>query len=269
MKSVMRNLARAMLVVAVAVGCGLAQDGAAEKHVQNIKAEFRQDAVAASALCGHVKETAQAYTHLRQVDPATLERSLTALMKKSDEVVVASAFLDHTDTISASGEDAIQYFDVRVLYSWKGNHKAGDLLTFAVPSGTVTCEPDPNQRGLFLGAATMTGGVDWKGIGSRGPYVLFLRQSRGDEAGLISGLRLTGGGGAQGMFAFPTESGEKPDASCAGAIADGAGKCVAFLESSQSPVSIAYRSDPLVKKYDGMPFSAFMKEVERVVTKLQ
>ncbi|MGB9235382.1 MAG: hypothetical protein WCC04_13285 [Terriglobales bacterium] len=263
-----RNVVRAALIVSILGGYALAQDSVPEKHVKDIKAEQTQESLLASALCQRVKTDGQAYTHLRPVDPATLQPNLAALMKKSDEVVLASIFLAHTDTVSSSGEDAIQFFDVRVLRTWKGAHRVDDLLTFAVPSGSVTCEPDPGHNGQFLGASTMTGGVDWKGIGSLGPYVLFLRQSQGDEGRLIPGLRLTGGDGAQGLFALQSDPGGAADRDCSGIAPANTAKCNADLDSNQTPVSVTYRRDPLLKKYDGMPIANFLREVQFVADSL-
>jgi len=255
-------------LVAAICGTGVAQDSGSEKRVKDIAAEQKPDVIAASLLCQHVRADSQAYTHLRPVDPSTLEQNLPALMTRSEDVVLASAFLAHIDTVSPSGEEAVQYFDVRVLRTWKGSHQPGELLTFAVPAGSVTCEPDPGRKGLFLGASTMPEGADWRGVSSYGPYVLFLRHSQGSETQLIQGLRLAGGDGVQGMFALKDDPSKVPDQTCAGVLPENTGKCNAELESSLTPVVIAYGRDPLVKRYEGMPISKLLKELQAVADKL-
>jgi hypothetical protein len=42
----------------------------------------------------------------------------------------------------------------------------------------------------------------------------------------------------------------------------GAAKCIAEVEASQETVKIPYGLDPLKAKYDSMPVSVFLKEVE-------
>ncbi len=64
-----------LLVVAVAVGCALAQDVVPEKHVKDISAE-QSPGVMASALCERVQAAGRSYEHLRDVNPETLEKDL-------------------------------------------------------------------------------------------------------------------------------------------------------------------------------------------------
>jgi hypothetical protein len=45
-------------------------------------------------------------------------------------------------------------------------------------------------------------------------------------------------------------------------------KCNAFLENGQFSVSVPYRLDPLFKKYNGMPLSNFLKEVQATADSL-
>ncbi|MGA7574573.1 MAG: hypothetical protein WCA97_11350 [Terriglobales bacterium] len=263
MEAIMRDFARVFLVVSIVVGCGLAQDTTKEKHVRDIKAEQTQEAIFASPLCQRVKVDGRNYYSRPQVNPATLAADLYALMQQSDEVVVTSGPVDLATAISPSGEDVGEYFDVKVLRSWKGTHKVGDLLTFGVPQGTVNCEPTTTVRsGPFVGASTLR--MDWLGQGSLGPYVLFLRQSRSDEKELIPGLRLTGGDGLQGFFSVLHN---KNGTECTGGPSRFE-KCLAVLDTIQEPISVQYRPDPLKKKYDGMPTSKFIKEVQSVADSL-
>jgi len=195
------RLALPRLIVAAAVlpGRGLAQQATPEKHVRDIRAEQPQAVISASPLCQQVRVAGHSEDHAPDVDPSTLESDISSLMEKSDEVVLGGAFTDSIHSFSPSGTDAVVYSDVRVLRSWKGSHKVGDLLTFGVPWGGVSCKL-PGKRSPGIGFFTLTGGSDWQGIDHGGPYILFLRYSRGNEGQTISGLRLTGGDGLQGLF---------------------------------------------------------------------
>lgn len=257
-----RACARVSLMV-IALGCGLVQLSAAEKHVARIKAEQTPDIIAASALCEHL--LLQGHHHDAdtepEVDPATLEIELSSLMLKSDEVVLAARYGNPVDSyasaLSPSGAQAISYLDVRVLTSWKGSHKLGDLLTFAMPYGGVSCEA--HRTGPVVGVSTRTGGwKDFEGINSEGPYVLFLRHSRGDETQIMPELRLSGGGGLQGLFVLTSPL----RVDCTTVLWKYRNRCYDQLLGSLAPVKIRYRRDPLKKKYEGMSASAFRKEVE-------
>jgi hypothetical protein len=109
-----------------------------------------------------------------------------------------------------------------------------------------------------VGVFTLTGGFDWQQIPYAGPYLLFLRQSRGDETQIMPGLRPTGGGGLQGFFVL--QSGY--DFNCTGVVPANTAKCTAALDVSQEPVKIRYRRDPLKTTYEGIPASSFLKEVQ-------
>src|SRR5208282_4244396 len=83
-----------LLVIAVAIGQGLAQDGAQEKHVEQLRAEQQQQQQHTfdSALCQRALAAPQhIYVHMRDVTPGTLESDLSALMQKSDEVVLVTS----------------------------------------------------------------------------------------------------------------------------------------------------------------------------------
>ena len=77
-------------LIVVALGCGLMQASASEKHVEDVKAEQTPDMIAASALCRHLLEPGNHHDADTEpaVDPATLEADLSSLMLKSDEVVL-------------------------------------------------------------------------------------------------------------------------------------------------------------------------------------
>lgn len=268
----MRDLARVTMVVAVAIGCGLAQGAAPEKHVKDIRAEQPQAVISASPLCQRARAIGPyGYFHTREVNPATLELDLSTLMQKSDEVVLAGSVSDETKAISPSGEDVVEYFDVKVLRTWKGSRKVGDLLTFAVPWAHVYCGLEPRPSNPIIGANTYTGSfADWEGLGHWGPWVLFLRQSRGVEKQLVPGFRLAGADGIQGLFLVRTE--DDPTLyncrDCNGILPGSVPKCNAVLDASQAPVSVRYRLDPLKRKYDEMPLPNFLKEVQSVADSL-
>jgi hypothetical protein len=265
MKLMIRNVARVMLVAAFAAGCASAQESTQERHVKDIRAEQTPDAIAASPLCQRTRETPRSSHHFRDVDPATLEPDMIGLMEKSDEVVLGSQMSDNITAISPSGQDAVHYYDVKVMRTWKGSHKIGDTLTFAIPSAVATCAQSPSDRlSLFT---TITGGNDWKGL-IGGPYILFLRHSQGDELELIPDFRLAGGDGLQGLFIVAPVLPNSEDQSCYGILAGSAEKCRAILETSQDPVSVRYLRDPLFKKYDKMPISSFLKEVQATADSL-
>jgi hypothetical protein len=167
--------------------------------------------------------------------------------------------------ISPSGKDAVEYFDVKVLRTWKGSHKVGDTLTFAItdaflPCGVLTLKGTPTF---------FTGSDGWTGL-PYGVSILFLRQPKGAEAQLNSGLRLTGGGGLQGVFSVALPVLSEEGKNCRGLDIQHGGleKCNSFLEASQNPVSVPYRRDPLLKKYDGMPIASFLQEVQSVADSL-
>ncbi len=123
-------------LIVVALGCGLVQASAREKHVQDVKAEQTPDMIAASALCRQLLQPGHHHDADTEpnVDPATLEADLSSLMLKSDEVVLVGRYGNPVDTyasvLSPSGKQAISYLDVRVLRTWKGSHKVGNLLNF-------------------------------------------------------------------------------------------------------------------------------------------
>jgi hypothetical protein len=254
----MKFFLRLAPIAVVATGLGMAQQAVPEKHVKDIRADQPQKAIAASSICQEVRAVGHSKDNVRSVDPSTLETDLSSLMEKSDEVVLGGAFTASVNSLSPSGKDVVQYFDVRVLRSWKGSHKIGDLLTFGVPWGGVPCGL-VSGAGSSVGFFTLTGGKDWLGITSGGPWILFLRYSHADEAGTISGLRLTGGDGVQGLFEVDRP---KPGDDCYAVLPGSGQRCSTALDSSQEPISVRYRLDPLKTKYDGMPVSSFLKEVQ-------
>ncbi len=72
-----------------------------------------------------------------------METDLYRLMQNSDDVILASNFTDEIDALAPSAEDAIEYYVVKVLRTFKGSHKVGDLVTYTLPGGGVYCGPKP------------------------------------------------------------------------------------------------------------------------------
>jgi hypothetical protein len=269
MKTITRDFVRVVLVAAFTVAPGGAQHAEPDKHVKDIRAEQTQEIIAASSLCKRVKVGVHGYVHRREVDPAMLETDLYRLMQNSDDVILASDFIDEIDALAPSGEDAIEYYDVKVLRTFKGSHKVGDLVTYTLPRGGVYCGPKPLQgSAVNSGAVTSTGGSEWGKTRFQGPFVLFLRRSRGEETELTPGLRLAGGDGLQGMFALRDHYDRVNYTDCLGVLPGGAAKCIAELEASAETVKIPYGLDPMHKKYDTMPVPSFLIEVQSVANSL-
>ena len=101
--------------------------------------------------------------------------------------------------------------------------------------------------------------------------VLFLRQSKDqEEAQLIEGLRPAGGQGTQGIFPFQIPSPKADLSDACDCLFDSSGiakheimqPCATYLETNQSPILVSYTTDPLHNKYNGMPASDFLREVQ-------
>jgi hypothetical protein len=59
------------------------------------------------------------------------------------------------------------------------------------------------------------------------------------------------------------------DDTCEAILREDIKKCSAFLETSQIPLNAQYYAhDPLIKKYDGVPASEFLREVQSVADSL-
>jgi hypothetical protein len=266
MKTIMRNLTGATLVAAAALGIGRPQGAAAQEiRLSDIRAQQPQETIYASAPCQRARKTPQDHIFQKYaINPRTFVHDLNTLMEKSDEVILAGT-LDTATVISPSGESTATYDEVRVIRSWKGPHHAGDVLTFGRPGGLVVCKPGPD--GFFL--HVMPGGnkVDAPLHGSF-VYVLFLKHAEGDEAQLVQGLLPAAGEGVQGIFWVhvppPTHPCCDVERYCADVVQGSLQHCDSYLETSKSPVKVPYALDPLAKRYRGMPFSDFLREVQSV-----
>jgi hypothetical protein len=272
MKIMMRSLVGLIVAAAVATGFGLAQVTVPEKRAIDIMREQSMQVKAASPACQQTRNSPTPVVHNLNFDPSTLEPTLESLMEKSDEVILASA-TGSTGAIAPSGEDVVMYFDVKVLRTWKGSHKVGDTVTFSVPSASILCllptdhHRDANDKRTF---STIIDGGSSGWPNGNGPHILFLRHSHDEELQLTPGLRLTGGDGIQGVFSiqFPIKSAEFN--ACSDLRNASAERCNPILEVSEVPVQDGYYSyhDPLFKKYNKMPMSDFLKEVQSAADSL-
>jgi hypothetical protein len=280
MKIMMRSIVGLILPVAMTAGCGWAQDTAQEKHVKDIRAEQPLDVIDASPLCQRTRENPSLAHHEYKVDPATWIPTLKGLMEKSDLVVLGTV-PDQETVIAPSGDDAVQYFDVRVLRSWKGSLKVGETLTYALPYAVMCCCPRfvNKERDDRVWWTTISGALAESHQGAPWLYILFLRQAKGDETQLTPGLRLTGANGTQGSF-FIMAKPETEEARICSAFKPGSvEKCNELLEFSQIPAQFTIFSFPLpdnrydellsgnsypstYKKYGYMPVSALLKVIQ-------
>jgi hypothetical protein len=265
MKSITRKLLQSVLIIVVAAGCWLAQTAEAETHAKDLQGEQTQAMIVASPLCQQVRSGKESDT-VHDVDPSTLVDDLSSLTQKSDEVLLVGNPAGHASMISPNGLDVFDYIDARVLRVWKGSHKAGDVVTFALPFGLVFCEPwpvpHPHEGRPFM-AGTHAHLGDFAGY-IHGPHVLFLRQSQGDEMQLTPGLRLTGGGGFQGMYGLKemhvhADACSKADVS---GVAEDIAACNELLDRSYDLVSSSSVRDLLTKKWTGKPMLSFLKAVQ-------
>jgi hypothetical protein len=273
MKAIMRCLVGVAVAAAALPGTARAQSASSKPSLSDIRAQWPQETIFASALCQRALDDTGAgpgpYTHTQKgwitqqykVDPKTFVPDLNTLMEKSDEVILAGLDGNGAVLLSPSGKSVATYNEVRVVRSWKGPHHAGDTLVFGVPAGSLPCE-------------TTTPGIFTRRFDVEGPYlsrpnlfVLFLRQTKGEETKLVQGLFPAAGEGVQGIFQIPVPV--PPDISaedyCAGIGDVNVKNCDALMQTSQSPVMVfPYADDPLVKKYSGLPASDFLQEIQSV-----
>jgi hypothetical protein len=284
MKTIMKNLTGALLVAAAALATAQPQSAARELSISDIKAQWPPEAIFASDFCQHVREDPRKReTGMRDIqtivfqryvaNPKTFVPDLHTLMEKSDEVILVGV-ISHDSVLSPSGRSVATYDQARVIHSWKGPHHAGDVLVFGMPYGIIDCTPTPSPTPSMPKTRFELGGS----LPATGPYlyVLFLRQANGDETRVVQGLFSAAGEGTQGMFMIPVpelREGYSGDY-CIGSDMRVNGKpCYAAIENNQSPVKVLPDTydppdpnapDPLFKKYNGMPASDFLKEVQAV-----
>ncbi len=271
MRTEISGIGGVSLILAMAACYALAQQTVPEKHVKDIEKEQPRTVITASPLCQRVMANPDAANqHKYPVDRSTLAPDLKTLMEESDDVILTTMPSDGYEAIAPSGDDVVDYVDVKVLRTWKGSRKAGDTVTFAMLGFTwVRCSLAPVEGGgpgfsTWIGAGYLTAGS-----GMSEAYILFLRHAQGSETLLTPGLRMTGGSGVQGMypvqFSFPSplikESHCQNDLSH-DKYPDDPKLCTQFLDSSDQPVLVPLTIDPLFKKYNGMPVSEFLDAVQ-------
>ena len=298
----MRPFARkslcAILAAGIVTGYASAQEDHSEKHVTEIKADSEAkypNGYADSKLCRWAKAQDPPYSRFRWVHPdlATFAPSLSELMQRSDEVILVGVTLRTVTVLSASEENAVSYTDFRVLRSWKGSHKVGDLITIGSLSGVIHCGAETKE---FSGTTPLfEGNAKYHAVnpnyGPDGPFVLFLTHDKTVE---IEGLRLAGGEGLQGGFNLrPSDITDvkSPSSSCYSASFDqtfchayphypkGAPafcndaridqanivQCISILNSSKELMTErGFEEDPLRKIYGGNPVANFLKDLQRV-----
>jgi len=280
MKIELLRIGRASLIVAMAIGYALAQQAPPEKSAREVRLEQEMSpgGIAGSPLCQWVLANPQAPSrHDYPVDRSTLVPDLRGLMRESDEVLLTSILSDGVEAIAPSGDDVIGLIDVKVLRAWKGSHKPGDTVTFATPSfGRINCLPMP-QGGHWPHFSTFVGAGYWTsdGFGRDEAYILFLRHAQGSEKLLTPGLRMTGGSGLQGMYSvqFPFPSPLIEESHCQNDISgkkypDDPKLCTEFLDTSDVPIFVPLKIDPLFKRYNGMRVSEFLEEIQNTADSL-
>jgi hypothetical protein len=272
MKSITRSLTGALLVAAAVLGTGRRQCAAQEVTLSEIRAQQPPETIHGSALCQRAREAPRGQIQLlHETHPNTFVQDLDTLMEKSDDVILALR-RDAYFAISPNGESLTVYEEARVIRSWKGSHHAGDILTFGTPGGWVDCATQWSPFSVMLDSP----GRYFVGEHGAGPivWVLFLRQSSGEETQLVQGLRLAAGDGVQGMFEFQTHDLKEFQSFCAAVVINGSSvqKCDAYLETLPSPMLLPYSPDfytknpvdPLAKRYSRMPASDFLREVQSI-----
>ncbi len=236
MKTIPQKLIGALFIAAAALAAGQQQDAPQELRVRDIKAMQSKEVIEASPACQRaMKNPPFGITESLAVDPHTFFHGLDALMKESDEVVLAGITYRSIFALSPSGESAVTYFEVKVIRSWKGSHNVGDTLTFGEPVGVLRCGETATHH--FVDFSTMIGTADWPFGHSSGPFVLFLHKAQGKDAQLVEGLLPAGGAGLQGMFSLQFDVKSTEERRCDGQFPGTLEWCDAFLDTSESPSS--------------------------------
>jgi len=128
-----------------------------------------------------------------QVDD--LAGDLPSLMTRSNEILLVHLLTTYGG-VSPSGNSVLTHYEAQILQSWKGAHRAGDVVTVWVPAGGLVF-PDGTQ------ASRRVRGLS--GLRSGGRYVLFLRSSsKSNNSQNIPGFWLVGDG-VQGAFLLDEE----------------------------------------------------------------
>ena len=167
MKTIMRSLTGALLIAAAVIVTGRTESAAQEVRLSDIRVQQPLETVYASAPCQRARESQRHIADRRYlINPNTLVQNLNTPMEQSEHVVLAG-LRDSVTVISPSGEGTATYREVRVIRSWKGPHRGGDILTFGWPGGDVDCAPLGPDSPWFVEVPDKD---DW-GFPQGGPYV--------------------------------------------------------------------------------------------------
>jgi hypothetical protein len=129
----------------------------------------------------------------RDADSADLAGDLPSLAMRSDEVLLVHSLITYGG-VSATGDSVQTQYDVQVLRSWKGTHKAGDVVRVSVLAGGLLF-PDGTQAAMRVNGFSR--------LRDGGRYVLFLHSA--PEEGQSTPNFLLVGGGVQGAFLLNDE----------------------------------------------------------------
>jgi hypothetical protein len=132
---------------------------------------------------------------VRDADAAKFAADLPSLVSRSKEILLVHD-VTNCGGLSAAGDKVLAHIDVEVLKSWKGPHKAGDLVTFWVPAGGLVFR-DRTQAGRRV--------KSFSGFRDGGRYVLFLYSTISSENGQSSPSLWLVGDGVQGAFLVDEE----------------------------------------------------------------
>lgn len=279
MKIRISRIGRVSWIFAIAIGYGAAQQTAPEKHVKDIEKEHSRQVIIASPLCQRVRANPGAPNqHEYPVDRSTLALDLKSLMEQSEDVILTTSPTRGVTAIAPSGDDVLDFNDVRVLRTWKGSYKPGDTVTFSIPFTHASCSLEPGGETpsftTLVGLGELTREQDR--FGRDEERILFLRHAQGSEKQLAPGLRMTGGSGWQGMYSvqFPWPSPLIEESHCENDISHNkfpsdAKLCMEFLDTSDMPIFVPLKIDPLFKKYNGMQVSEFLDEVQKTAESLE
>lgn len=261
----MKNIILTFLTAA-ALGTVWPQSASRDLRLSDLKAKQpSQETIFDSAPCQRAREAPNhTISQHPPIDPKTLMPDLNSLMAKSDDVVLG-LIRDYAELVSPSGENPVTYYEVQLLRTWKGSHRAGDILTYGWPGGRIGCD----HAAIFVEPGGAPGENDYSNIADSA-MVLFLRQSKGHEAQLIEGLRPAAGEGAQGFYPIHIQDPHRLGEICNDLIDEklwedkNVQPCASYLETNRSPIVVPYVHDPLHNKYNGMPASDFLREVQSV-----
>jgi hypothetical protein len=260
MKTIMQKLAAAAFVTAAALGIAQTDGDTKELRAKDIKEQMPEAALHTSAPCLQAKASPDLrVTRYTKIDPGTLVPNLSTLIQQSDEVVLAGTSIFPYRALSPSGERVIEYYDVKVMRSWKGSHQVGETLTFGVPYGGLYCGSTEANHLIEFDTVPPIG--TWANIYDGVPHFLFLRKPQGDETELVQTLIPAGGEGLQGVFSIWLSPTSEAARNCNGELPGALEWCDSYMETSLDQVRLPYNPDPLKKKYDGVTVSKFLRIV--------